>query len=108
MEWTEIIPGLKYGISLPNEFYLDKLNNDNNNVLFLKDYKIIQKLKEFAISFFNDSNIFSDEELKIIFDTIESQNLHFETEDGKIITIEEMRVLRLPSLIIVPNSKPPK
>jgi uncharacterized membrane protein len=73
--------------SLPDEFYPSKDLND------LTEFKRNLKCKQFIDYYFGESKpelFISNEEIKELFEKVESQNCHFETENGKTITFEDL------------------
>ena len=73
--------------------YLPNENYPSEEIKNITEYKRNLKCKEFIDHYFNEDKpelFISNEEIKTLFEKIEIQNHHIETENGKTITFEDL------------------
>jgi len=93
---------------LPDEFYPTEISD--SNIISLSEHKRINDCRKFADYYFGEDKPelkVSLDDIKSIFEELDKENSHLETEDGNIITLEELLEIKKTSkkcvLFLVPN-----
>lgn len=93
---------------LPDEFYPTETNH--LNIISLSEHKRSNDCRQFADYYFGEDKPelkISMEEIEALFEKMEKENHHFETEDGELITLEKLLEIKDTNkkcvLFLVPN-----
>lgn len=95
-------------ILLPDEFYPSQ--SSDSNLVCINEYKQSLNCRKFVDYYFGEDKPelkISLEDIKSIFEELDRENCHFETEDGEIVTLEKLLEFKLNNikcvLFEVPN-----